>query len=405
VPVTLLESARQPGGRARAAQFGETRVDNGQHLLVGAYRETLRLLAVLGLRESDCFTRTPLLLHLLRTDEPLTVRAPRWPAPLHLVWALARARGLTASERRAALRFALVMGARRFALDHDTTVAALLARHRQPPRVVEGLWAPLCLATLNVAPEEASARLFLRVLRDAFARRTADSDLLFPRTDLGRLFPEPAVEFVRRHGGEVRLSTRVTDIRRADGRMIGVGTGDAFVPATHLVLAVPPAAAGALLAPFAAALAHDIGGLGHTPIATVYLRYGTPVRLESPMVGLVNTLTQWVIDRGDGLMAAVISGPGEHMAWEREALAKHVARELSLRLGWPAPQESFVVREKRAAFHCAPHVDERRPGAATPIGRVWLAGDYTATGYPATLEGAVRSGVECARLILHDLGP
>jgi hypothetical protein len=160
--------------------------------------------------------------------------------------------------------------------------------------------------------------------------------------------------------------------------------------------------------PATAALGTALQALDHTPIATVYLRYPAAVRLDSPMVGLTGTLTQWVFDRcvchQPGVIAAVISGTGSHMDMDRAALAAQVAKELSAHFGWPAPEQTFVVREKRATFRCGVDVDAVRPEASTPIAGLWLAGDYTANGYPATLEGAMRSGVQCARLILADLG-
>ena len=143
----------------------------------------------------------------------------------------------------------------------------------------------------------------------------------------------------------------------------------------------------------------------HEPITTVFIRYHPYVRLDFPLYGLHDTLGHWVFDRGadgqHGLMSVVISGGGRHMEMDNETLVREVAAELAqLFPAWPRPLDHWVIREKRATFVCAPGVNALRPGAATPVTGCWLAGDATATGLPATLEGAVRSGLAGARQIL-----
>jgi uncharacterized protein with NAD-binding domain and iron-sulfur cluster len=139
----------------------------------------------------------------------------------------------------------------------------------------------------------------------------------------------------------------------------------------------------------------------------VYLQYPPQVRLPHPMQGCLNTVSQWIFDRRlhgqHGLMAVVISADGEHMQLDAEALGTTVARELAaLFPHWPAPLARHVIREKRATFASRVDVNRQRPGAQTPVAGLWLAGDYTAVGLPATLEGAIRSGLHAARLVLRE---
>lgn len=408
VGVTLFESARQPGGRARAVRFEGLTVDNGQHLLIGGYHETRRLLRTVGVDEGAAFERWPLRLELFDGDQRIALRAPPLPAPLHLAWAIWRAEGLGRGERVAALRLAARLLRSRFTLPRDLPLARFLAAHGQPPRLVRRLWEPLCLAMLNTPVDEASSTIFLRVLHDAFAVRRADSDLLLPRHDLGTLFPWPATRFVESRGGAVKLARRVTALRSAGSGIAALTVDGREVEVERLIVAASPNAAAALLAPHAPALALQIEGLGGQPVTTLYLRYPGAARLPSAMVGLCGGVGQWVFDHGvtgrPGLLAVVISGPGRHMELEREDLAREVARELDERLALGTPEASLVIRERRATFHCDAGVGERRPGHATPFDNCWLAGDYTDTGYPATLEGAVRSGIQCARLILAQTG-
>lgn len=408
VPVVLLESARQLGGRARCAPFGEHRVDNGQHIMVGAYRETLALLTTLGIKESQVFLRRPLHLRMrsdARTEMRLT--APPLPAPFHLAFGLGTATGLSVADKLKTLRFWNELQRTGFALEHDISVAALLSQHGQPQSVTRNFWVPLCLATLNTPPQEASARVFLRVLQEAFGTRRCHSDLLIPRTDLGAILPEPAFDFIEHNGGTVMLGQRVTGIRLHKGQVTGVDLVGGEMKADHVILAVPHIACQTLLAPHEplARISDQLAELATEPICTVYLQYPPKTRLPNDMVGLLGGAAQWVFDRTlcgqPGLMAAVISTDGPHMGLDNAALAQQVTAELTRCFPhWPRPERSLVIREKRATFACRVGSDKLRPSHATPIQGCWLAGDYTATGLPATLEGAVRSGLQCARHIL-----
>ena len=407
VPVTLIEATRQLGGRARCVALDAERVDNGQHLMIGAYRETLRLLTLVHAPHTPPLVRQQLQLHLHTPVEKFSLMAPRLPAPLHLVAALLTAGGISPHERYCALRFCVALAWRRFQLVHDINLAQLLAQHRQTPRLIECLWEPLCLATMNTPLNEASAQVFLAVLRDAFARRRADSDLLFAATDLGHFFPAAALDYIEQHGGRVILGERVNELRIANDAIEAAATPQQLHSSEHVVLATPAYATARLLTPHTPlqSIARNLEQLNYEPICTVYLRYPAHVMLNTRIVGFTGTFIQWLIDRSHcdqpGLMAAVISARGAHMDLSNEELTQRVGDEIARHYpAWPAPYNSMVIREKRATFACRVGINDLRPANSTPIRGLWLAGDYTDTGYPATLEGAVRSGVNCARKIL-----
>lgn len=405
-PVTLIEAGAELGGRARRVRRG----DNGQHLIIGAYRELLRLLAVTGVDEAGLFERRALelRLHTLPSNDHLRLRLPHLPAPLHLIVGLATARGLSFAEKRQALRLCLAL--RRPPAGPDRSVAEMLRRHGQSDTLVARLWEPLCLATLNARVHEASAILFRRVLNDSFAQRRADSDLLLARGDLGAQFPDPARRFILARGGRVLTGTRVTGLVEDDGRITAVRLADGTtLKAAHVVLALPPPACERLLRPLPAMaeLATRLAAIGSAPIATVYLRYPPSVSLPFPLLGLLGTTGQWVCDLAvagkPGWMGVVISGTGAHTRMTREQLVARIGEELAaLRPDWPAPIEGYALREKRATFFATVGVEALRPGSATPCPNLHLAGDATDTGYPATLEGAVRSGVAAARRIVGE---
>ncbi len=413
IPVKLYESAPQLGGRARNAPFGEHTVDNGQHLLIGAYHETLRLLAMIGAVESDVLQRSRLRLMVVEGEEALIMQAPPLPAPLHLAWAQLTAEGLSATERLKALRMSLRLTLSGFSLREDISVAALLQRHGQDETITRRFWEPLCLATLNTPLERASAQLFLRVLKDSFTRRRRDADLLIPREPLGNIFPQRAADYIQGHGHAVETGRRVEALHIESGRLQGISVCAAQQPCRDLIIATAPHAAARLLEGHSelAPLQQRIIELGSQPITTLYLQYPPEHRLEEPMVGMSGTVAQWLFDRRvcdqPGLIAVVVSAEGEHDNWDNGTLTTHLISELRRQFPhWPEPLQSRVIREKRATFECTVGVESRRPGNTTSVAGLWLAGDYTDTGYPATLEGAVRSGVECAhRIVAQRLSP
>ncbi len=407
IPVRLLESARQLGGRARSVQIDGQTLDNGQHLLLGAYESTLDLLRLLDVAEDAVFLRRPLNLSLRHADgHALHLRTAALPAPLHLAWGLLNARGLRPAERFAALRFSHALQRQDFSLDEDQSVATLLHQHRQPPALIEGLWQPLCLGALNTHLHEASAQIFLRTLGESFRYNRRDSDLLFTRRPLGEILPTPAMDYIERHGGRVHLGQRVSGLQRRGGRITGVLTNRGPQAASQVILATPPSATLALLQtqPALHAEAGRLAQLAQYPICTIYLRYPAQVRLPQPMLGSLGSLGQWVFDRRlygqPGLMAVVISGDGPHMALDNAQLATRVSGELArLFPAWPAPQAHQIIREKRATLAARVGVNALRPSHATALEGLWLAGDYTDTGLPATLEGAVRSGLGAAQAV------
>ncbi len=377
VPVAVFESAAALGGRARRIESQGQTLDNGQHILIGAYSALYQLMGSVGVAASA----------LLRV--PLEVR---YAGSFHLrrgilglAGGLLTARGISFAERFRAARFIARLRRARFRLAADTSVSELLAQHGQGGHLGHYLWRPLCVSALNTPPELASARVFLAVLRDTLGAGAAASDLVLPRVDLSRLFPEPAAGFVRAHGGEVRLQSPVKDLgalaRQFDQVIVAVGP--------HQLKTVLP----------------DAPEYSYQPIYTCYLQYAEGVRLPFPMLGLADGLVQWVFDRGallgeQGRLACVISAQGDHQQMTLDEIAERCDRELAAALGaLGRPQWARVIAEKRATITCSPGPKV----LPSSIPGVQFAGDYTDPEYPPTLEAAVRSGVRAAEKIIATL--
>ncbi len=411
IPVLLLESARQLGGRARSIRFGNTVVDNGQHLMIGAYQSLLTLLQDIDIDTDSVLLREPLSLSTFHNGRPgLQFHTPRLPAPLHLLSAILLGRGLGLNDKLQALRFGHHLRKLRFSPKQDISVQALLHSEKQTPVMIQRLWEPLCIAMLNTPVAEASARIFLRVLRDVFLQMNKHCDLLFGRVELGNLLPVPAAAWLETRGAQFRLGERITELVVNDPQKLAVRIGDREQPARQIVLATPHIISRRLMSHHRPlkALCNNLEQLGNEPIVTLYLQYPDSVSLPQPMVGIEEGLAQWLFDRRvcgqPGLIAVVISARGKHDELDNATLTARVIAELAGTFpGWPAPSAQLVIREKRATFSSRTGVDAIRPANATPVNGLWLAGDYTDTGLPATLESAVRSGVHCANAILETL--
>jgi squalene-associated FAD-dependent desaturase len=415
--VTLFESARTLGGRARAVEANGQLLDNGQHILLGAYSDTLRLLHMVGVDPATALLNLPLQMRYPVHGKGMDFVTPRLPAPLHLALGLLRAKGLTFADKMALARFSTTARWMDWRLYNDCSVSELLERFDQTARLTALLWRPLCLAALNTPPERASAQVFMNVLRDSLGAKRAASDMLLPRTDLSALFPAAAAAYIIARGGAVRSGAKVGEVAPHEGQWRIDASGSAvdgnwsvYVDAAVIASGAPSAAV--LLGKLGKeTLATSLMAFEYEPITTCYLQYSPATTLELPFYALVDEPAsghwgQFVFDRGQldqtqaGLLAIVISTSSDAAAMERGALAQAIGAQLAIVFARPElahPVWTQVITEKRATFACTPGL--QRPTCDIGLPGVALAGDYTASDYPATLEAAVRSGVTAAALV------
>ncbi len=382
--VQLFEAANRAGGRARSLQqsFAGRPLDNGQHILIGAYRDTLALMRTVGLNPNDLLQRLPL---DLRYADGQGLSLPNWPTPLNLLAGISCAKGWRIKDKVSLIQAAWGWQCAKFECDRTWTVAQLCQVSELSPRVTTQLIEPLCLSALNTPMHEASATVFLRVLRDALLGGAGSSDLLVPRVDLGALLPDACLQWLNLRGAKIHLGKRLSALELEA----------LHHNASSVLLACPPWEAARLAAHIAPQWANQCAALEHTAIATVYLRCEDEsfTGLSQPMVALHSgpkAPAQFVFDKGAlsgqrGLLAGVVSA----CTTERHALAEQVHAQVSQQLGLHRLEVIQTVVEKRATLACTPMLDRPEPFVANQL---WACGDYIRGPYPSTLEGAVRSG-------------
>ena len=415
--VTVFEASRQLGGRARALPLkphGVTQpnvLDNGQHILIGAYTECLALMRQVGVDPESVLHRLPL---ALQFPDGTGLRLPDWPAPLDALWGICAARGWAWRDKLSLLRTALGWQLQGFECEPELSVYGLCTT--VTATVMRELIEPLCVSALNTPASRASGSVFLRVLKDSLFSPPGSSNLLLPKTDLSSLFPHAAGRWITQRGAVIRYGERVKTVAPVvSGWRVAEQNYD------RVVLAIDADNAAAVLinsapdAPLSIATqmrlwATQAQSLRHEAITTVYAM-ASGARLPLPMMALRSEEcvfrpsteiaqpaycgpAQFVFDRGQldgpaGLLAFVVSASLGSVAQLQAAVMVQAQAQLGLTL-----KIVKTVVEKRATFCCTPGLVRPEPDIAPGL---IACGDYVQGPYPATLEGAVRSGNTAAK--------
>ncbi|MFC9627323.1 hydroxysqualene dehydroxylase HpnE [Streptomyces sp. NPDC056930] len=418
--VTLLEGRPRLGGLAFSFRRGELTVDNGQHVYLRcctAYRWFLD--RVDGTRLAPLQNRLDVpVLDVGRPAGPRLGRLRRnaLPVPFHLAAGLAGYPHLSLSERASVGRAALALGR----LDPDDPAldavdfGSWLARHGQSPRTIEALWDLVGVATLNATAPNSSLALAAKVFKTGLLSEPGAADIGWASVPLGEVHDTLARKALDSAGVRTELRTKASSVTRAEDGCWIVDTGGERIEADTVVLAVPQRETHDLLPEGALDEPERLLDIGTSPILNVHVVYDRKV-LRRPFFAALGSPVQWVFDRTD---ASGLTGPGQYLALSQSAadeeidlpvaeLRRRYLPELERLL--PAARgagirDFFVTRERTATFAPAPGVGRLRPGARTRTPGLSLAGAWTATGWPATLEGAVRSGFSAADAALRTLG-
>lgn len=394
--VQLLEARPYLGGRATSYELpgGEAPIDNCQHILLGCCRNLIDFYQRLGVDSQIRYWRR---YHFIEPGGRLsTLDANSLPAPFHFAWSFPRLRFLSAADKVSIARGLLAVqreyGRRRDL--HGITMAAWLAAKGQTPRAIERFWRPVLVSAVNEEPEIMAAVHGLQVFRLGFLSSAADSAMGVPAVTLAELYS--AASWKRIPNVKIRTGTPVEQVDAGRVRLAGER-----LEADAVILAVPFEKASQL----APELGLDFAGWNHSPITGIHLWFHRPVT-ALPHAALLDRTIQWFFAKDGGrYLQLVVSASRSLTRTSRDEVFEMARTELAEFL--PEAREArlekmHVVKEIRATFSAVPGL--KRPGALTPLRNVFLAGDFTDTGWPATMEGAVRSGYIAAREVCRAAG-
>jgi squalene-associated FAD-dependent desaturase len=412
--VHLLEQKPHLGGRARSFVEPTTGsvVDNGQHILMGCYHATLRFLEEIGTLDRIRF-QPGLTVHFLEAGGRLSsLKCPRLPSPWHLLTGVLRSDGFAWREKLEVMRLGRALDSRKASSNStgELTVEEWLTRLGQSERLKRNFWDLLSIAAMNEDPRLAAGRVFERVLRLALFRSPADSRIGIPVGGLSDCYTQAAVNFIEARGGQVETGRNVSGflivggacrgVQLADGESIETPTVISAVPWFEFVRLLP----GELLR--SEPVFAKILGLRPAPIISINVWFDRPVT-DVEFVGLRGTTIQWLFNRREGegsgrnYVSLVLSGAHAHVGRPKEELLSMALAELGRLLPESRRAKlvhSLIIKERFATFSPSVDAEAMRPAASTPISGLIF---WTATGLPATIEGAVQSGYAAAQEILR----
>ena len=421
--VTIIEQRRSLGGRAYSFfdKNAGLELDNGQHILMGCYENTFRFLKSIGVT-NKLYIQKNLCVDFLNTGGSVyRLNCLPLPAPLHILSGILRFKAISLSERIRMLKLSKGIYFRNTSnSSHDLTITEWLTKLGQGENARETLWDIITLATMNENPDKSSAAIFKTVLKKAFFEKREGSSIVLPVVPLSRLYVDAAENFIRQRGGDIEKGCIASEILIENGFVSGIRLRDdrignnRIVKGDYYISAVPYQSLNKLL-PDETAMNHGVQTamkipFKPSPIISIHLLFDKPVT-SYPFAALINSPIQWLFNKeiiyGDnaykGLVSLVISGAHAYVAWDTERLIEMALTELkrffpetkSARLLY-----SRVIKERHATFSPQPGIDRYRLSQKTPIKNLFLAGDWTDTGLPATIEGAVLSGQKCAKAIV-----
>jgi squalene-associated FAD-dependent desaturase len=410
VEVLLLERRNHLGGRAYSftdSRTGST-VDNGQHLFMGCYHHTIAFLKRIGCLDRLKFQDSPRVDFLDREDGFFKFECPPLPAPLHAVAGLLRMKGLTLGDKLRVLNVGRAI--RSNGLPDSLTVDQWLDKLGQSERIRQRFWYPMVIATLNEDPRTASAKMLKRVLKEAFGNGRQGSSIGIARVGLSDLYTDGARLFIESRGGRVRTGAEVQRLVVEQGSIVGADLkGGERIEADWFISAVPPSAFLQMLDEETTKDFAAIRKLEASPIVSINLWFDRPV-IDREFTGLIGMRCQWLFNKDlilapatkTNQIAVIISAARGFVDWTRDALVEMALTELHEMI--PASRDatliqSAIVKEREATMAHSVESDGLRPVARTSISNLILAGDWTDTGLPATIESAVLSGHKAAEMV------
>ena len=434
----VLEQHRHSGGRTYSfidAATGDS-IDNGQHLMMGCYHATRRYMRIIGTEYLTLLQPSLRIEFLHPSKSSLRLACPPLQAPLHLLGGLMRFKGVPLKNRLEMLRVAKQLFYTSLSKEQELdklNVEEWLIKLGQSDLSRKFLWDVITIGALNNHPKNVSALMLFRVLRTAFLGKREHSSLLLPRAGLSDVLVNPAVEFIRRNGGEVLLGTEVSKVHFEDEKIVSVLTQDGKKIRAQVFLSAVPwfgferllsnsGISSELTVKTPSREPYDPDRFKASSIISIHLWLDRTI-LDEEFAALIDTRVQWIFNKSSKAMnplshiavkkqrteekipqhlSLVISGAQEFIEMSKEELLTIAMKDLQRVL--PKAKNanivhSVVIKEKRATFSPSPGLEAIRPLPETTFSNLFLAGDWTNTGFPATIEGAVLSGKKAAELI------
>lgn len=409
IPVVLYEQRPRLGGRAYSFPDETTGdvIDNGQHVLIAGYDRTIHFLERIGTRHLLSIQEQPILYLHHPTRGLCEFRLPALVPPFHLIAGILSTNLLGFPDKIRLLRAGLALQ-RRDSPTNDDTIEQWLDANDQSEELKRAFWEPLAISIMNEHIAHASAKVFVHALRHAFLAAWKNAALALPRVGLSDLFVDAATRFLISHGASVEVNASVAELRTKGSRMQYVHLRDGrTIACAAVILAVPHYEASELVR---TVLPDDalrlVGAIPSTPIVSMHLWFEEDF-MKLDLVGLVDRRVQWVFNKRriarkagkGGHVSCVISDADPFVSLSNDQLIRLAVEDLRTLHGRVSePTHALVIKEKRATFSCTPDAERMRPSHHTSIPNLFLAGDWTNTGLPATIEGAIISGERCAHL-------
>ena len=412
LPPLLLEQKPSLGGRAYSFTDLTTgdMVDNGQHVLIAGYRRTMDFLKAIGTIDLLSIQSQP---ELVFHDPLLSFQRfsiPQWSRRLGLAATILRGKYFSFADRCRVLRAGRNLLRENPERWTNLTIEQWMERNGQSDQCRKSFWDPLAISMMNEFPERASAAPFLRAVRETFLQSWHNARLAIPKVGLSQLYVEPAGRCVLKNGGKVVCNADVVQVLLTESRVGGVRLRDGSeIECNALILCVPPYRLQSLIPPelLRRMPMSPLDEFAYSPIVSTHLWFETDL-MEFDFVGLVGRKTQWIFNKRRLLMepgkgghiSAVISAAYDIVSLSNDEIIRLTIDDLRSVFGsqMANPRHTLVIREKRATISLTPEAESRRPSQKTAIENLFLAGDWTDTGYPATIEGAVLSGERSAEL-------
>lgn len=412
IPVVLYEQKPKLGGRAYSFTDETTGdvIDNGQHVLIAGYEHTMRFLERIGTRHLLLVQDQPILYLHHPARGLCEFRLPTLVPPFHLIAGILSTNLLGFPDKLRLLRAGLALQ-RSSAPLNDATIEDWLEANGQSEELKRVFWEPLAISIMNEHIAHASAKVFVHALRHAFLAAWKNAALAIPRVGLSDLYVDAALRFLNSHGAAVHSNSSVAQLRAEGNRLHSVCLRDGRESVcSAVILAVPHYEASELAREVLPdETLHRISAVPNTPIVSIHLWFEEDF-MKLDFVGLVERRVQWVFNRRriaraagkGGHVTCVISDANPFVSMSNDQLIRLAVEDLRTLHGRVSePTHAVVIREKRATFSCTPDAERLRPSHQTSLPNLFLAGDWTNTGLPATIESAILSGERCAQLAAH----